>query len=142
MEDGVPFGEHDARLVLDAGTPRLYLMRLRDKDLTFDRITFHRKCTQCLGTLGDAPWFVAVSQPTMDVAKHPTAETMDAFCVPPGVFVKFNPGTWHAGPLFTNPHMDFYNLELSDTNVTDHNTWVFRKEGLKFEIAVDDTDLA
>ena len=30
----------------------------------------------------------------------------------------------------------------SDTNVTDHNTWVFRKEGLKFEIAVDGPDLA
>lgn len=54
----------------------------------------------------------------MDVAKHPTAETMDAFCVPPGVFVKFNPGTWHAGPLFTNPHMDFYNLELRCLTIT------------------------
>jgi len=35
--------------------------------------------------------------------------------------------TWHAGPLFKGtPHMDFYNLELSDTNVVDHNTHDFR----------------
>jgi hypothetical protein len=40
-----------------------------------------------------------------------------------GVFVKLERGTWHAGPLFVgSAHADFYNLELSDTNVVDHNT--------------------
>jgi len=77
---------------------------------------------------------MAVSRPTMDVADHPTAETMEVFRIPPGVFVKMDPGCWHAGPLFTEPHMDFYNLELSDTNVTDHNTWAFRDEGVRFEV--------
>ncbi|KAK9840368.1 hypothetical protein WJX74_008464 [Apatococcus lobatus] len=43
---------------------------------------------------------------------------------------------WHAGPLFEGPdHMDFYNLELSDTNVVDHNTHVYRKTNLKFEVS-------
>lgn len=31
--------------------------------------------------------------------------------------LKLNAGTWHAGPLFTQPVMDFFNLELADTNV-------------------------
>jgi hypothetical protein len=29
-------------------------------------------------------------------------------------------GTWHAGPLFEGAKASFFNLELSDTNVTDH----------------------
>jgi hypothetical protein len=29
-------------------------------------------------------------------------------------------GAWHAGPLFEAPEASFFNLELSDTNVTDH----------------------
>ena len=43
-----------------------------------------------------------------------------------GAFIKMHTGTWHAGPLFTSPsHIDFYNLELSDTNVTDHHNVFF-----------------
>ena len=45
-------------------------------------------------------------------------------------------GTWHAGPLFDNTdHMDFYNLELADTNVTDHNTHIYADhDGFVFEL--------
>lgn len=45
-------------------------------------------------------------------------------------------GTWHAGPLFSgHPHMDFYNLELSDTNVEDHNTHDYRRaQGTECEV--------
>ena len=45
-------------------------------------------------------------------------------------------GTWHAGPLFDNANeMDFYNLELADTNVVDHNTHVYKKtDNLNFEL--------
>ena len=40
-----------------------------------------------------------------------------AFKVPFGAFIKMHAGTWHAGPHFEDlKHMDFYNLELSDTN--------------------------
>lgn len=41
-----------------------------------------------------------------------------------------------AGPLFDGPQADFYNLELSDTNVTDHNTHDYTAaEGLAYEVA-------
>lgn len=40
-----------------------------------------------------------------------------------------------AGPLFDGAeHMDFYNLELKDTNVVDHNTHDYGKQGLAFEV--------
>ena len=130
-EDGVEFGPADAQLDLSQGTPRFYVMRLRDKDLSFDRITYHEKVTQCLGALGDKDWYMAVGEPTMDVAKYPKHDSTDralrVFRVPPGHFLKMHAGCWHAGPLF-EPHvefMDFYNLELADTNVVDHNTHVF-----------------
>lgn len=33
--------------------------------------------------------------------------------------------------------MDFYNLELADTNVTDHNTHDFKRvNGIEFEVVV------
>jgi hypothetical protein len=31
-------------------------------------------------------------------------------------FLRLHTGTWHAGPLFKADAVDFYNLELSDTN--------------------------
>ena len=52
----------------------------------------------------------------------PSAENMRAFRIPPGVYIKLHCGTWHAGPLFEAPEaLDFANLELADTNVTDFN---------------------
>ncbi|GJW74450.1 putative ureidoglycolate hydrolase [Tanacetum coccineum] len=33
-------------------------------------------------------------------------------------FMKLDMGTWHAGPLFESHGMDFYNLELSNTNLS------------------------
>ncbi len=46
--------------------------------------------------------------------------------IPPGVFVKLHEATWHAGPFFSDrQHMDFYNLELADTNIVDHHTHVY-----------------
>lgn len=45
------------------------------------------------------------------------------------------PAALPAGPLFDGPQADFYNLELSDTNVTDHNTHDFlAAEGLAYEV--------
>ena len=31
-------------------------------------------------------------------------------------------------------YMDFYNLELADTNVVDHNTHDYQEEGLVYEV--------
>lgn len=50
MDDGKEFDDQDAQLVLDQGAaPRFYIMRLPRRGLTFDRITYHAKVTQCLG---------------------------------------------------------------------------------------------
>jgi ureidoglycolate hydrolase len=145
-EDGVEFGPADAQLDLSQGTPRFYVMRLREKDLSFDRITYHEKVTQCLGALGDEDWYMAVGAPTMDVAKYPRHDSTKAeralrvFRVPPGHFLKMHAGCWHAGPLFPSSVdvMDFYNLELSDTNAVDHNTHVFSEVDKIVYDVVDD----
>ncbi|MGC9504642.1 ureidoglycolate lyase [Baaleninema sp.] len=132
-EDGKPFDETDARLELSQGTPRFYLMRLRDRGRRFDRITRHVRCTQCLGALGGKSWLIAVAPPSAE--SRPDIDRLAAFLVPGNCFLKLEMGTWHAGPYFEAERMDFYNLELSDTNLTDHFTHNFRdREGLEFEI--------
>lgn len=115
-------------------------MRLPKRHLGFDRITFHRNVTQCLGALApEKHWYLVVSEPTMDVNKYPSVDDLRAFKIPHGVFLKLKEGTWHAGPLFEDADfMDFYNLELADTNVTDHNTHVYSTEGLLFQVVGDE----
>ena len=53
---------------------------------------------------------------------HPDLESLKAFHIPGNCFIKLNVGTWHAGPLFDASALEFYSLELSDTNLTDHET--------------------
>ena len=138
---------------------RFYIMRIPRRGLTFDRITYHAKVTQCLGGLSLEPWYLAVAAPsgsvdrsisshavsmlmssqistlTPDYCRYPRAEDLQAFKIPHGKFVKLHAGTWHAGPLFQQPdQMDFYNLELKDTNVVDHNIHVYSKDGLLYEL--------
>jgi len=135
--DGKMYDKDDAQLVLDKGTPRFYIMRLPRRGLKFHRITYHAKCTQCLGVLNPiGRWFMAVAKPSGSVEAYPKLEDLTVFEIPHGVFVKMEPGTWHAGPLFfEHEFMDFYNLELNDTNVTDHNTHDYKKHsGTEFEL--------
>eukprot|EP01024_Parvocaulis_polyphysoides_P019815 TRINITY_DN19070_c2_g1_i3.p1 TRINITY_DN19070_c2_g1~~TRINITY_DN19070_c2_g1_i3.p1 ORF type:complete len:198 (-),score=12.97 TRINITY_DN19070_c2_g1_i3:199-735(-) len=110
-----------------------YVMRLPFKGLQFDRITHHAKVTQCLGSLNPPqPWYICVCEAGVE---KPTEDKIKAFKVPHGVFIKMEKGTWHAGPFFNQEEwMDFYNLELDDTNVVDHNTVVFSEEGYNFQI--------
>jgi hypothetical protein len=62
-------------------------------------------------------------------------ETINAFRIPGNCFIKLNRGTWHAGPYFEHAFVDFYNLELSDTNINDHFTCdLLDTYGLEFEI--------
>ena len=75
-------------------------------------------------------WYIAVAEAGTD----PSEMNMEAFEVPPGVFIKLNVGTWHAGPHFQCPQMDFYNLELADTNVIDHHNKNFDFENKQFII--------
>jgi ureidoglycolate lyase len=138
-EDGNPFGPNDAQLVLTNGTPRLYIMRLHERGLRAERITRHCRVTQCLAAMGGKAWLIAVAPPVApdDLAAMPDPATIRAFRIPGTLAIKLHRGTWHAGPFFTEPTIDFLNLELSDTNETDHvNCYLARDLGitLRFEV--------
>ena len=131
--DGNLFGNEDAQIVLNQGIPRFYIMRLHHKGRTFSRITRHVQCTQCLGSLEGKEWLIAVAAPS-DTAK-PDPAAIATFRIPGNCFIKLNLGTWHAGPYFDEDQIDFYNLELSDTNIADHDTCsLLDSYGLEFEI--------
>ena len=119
-QDGKLFDTEDAQLVLDRGIPRFYIMRLHRKGRKFHKITRHVQCTQCLGSLEGREWLMAVAPPTE--AAQPNLDQLAAFRIPGNCFVKLHLGTWHAGPYFDQNFVDFYNLELSDTNLNDHET--------------------
>ena len=118
--DGHPFGPEDAQLQLDAGIPRFYIMQLEQRELQFETITRHQRCTQCLGSLGGQSWLMAVAPPSLENA--PDLEQLKAFRIPGDCFIKMEVGTWHAGPYFESKQVSFYNLELSNTNIADHDT--------------------
>ena len=134
-EDGAEYdadSPFDAALDLSQGTPRFYIMKLPHRGDSFDRITYHAEVTQCLASTGvDArPWFIGVAAPTFTTAAGPDLERdVTVLRVPPGVILKMDKGTWHAGPLFEGDHASFFNLELHNTNVVDHNTFVYACEG-------------
>lgn len=118
--DGDRHGPEDAQLVLDRGTPRFYLMRLFNQGRQFHHITRHQQCTQCLGSLANQPWWIAVAPPSLE--NQPILSEIVAFHIPGDRFIKLEVGTWHSGPYFDEPFVDFYNLELTDTNIMDHQT--------------------
>ncbi|HIK46486.1 MAG TPA: ureidoglycolate lyase [Leptolyngbyaceae cyanobacterium M65_K2018_010] len=133
--DGTPFGPEDAQLQLEAGIPRFYLMTLRGRGTRFRTITRHRRCTQCLGALEGQDWLLGVAPP--GPADQPDPAAIQAFHIPGNCFIKLEVGTWHAGPYFSQATVSFYNLELSDTNLTDHQTCNLAQSfGLEFEISL------
>ncbi len=123
--DGKAYDATDAQLVLQNGIPRFYIMRLAHKGYKLHTLTRHVKCTQCLGSLGGKDWLIAVAPPTNTI--YPVLAEIAAFQIPGNCFIKLNVGTWHAGPYFDDQFIDFYNLELSDTNTNDHDTYNFTK---------------
>jgi ureidoglycolate hydrolase len=94
-------------------------MRLDKRGRKFHKITRHLQCTQCLGSLEGKDWLIAVCPPDNNV-NEPVLEEIAAFRIPGNCFIKLNEGTWHAGPYFEHEFVDFYNLELAETNVVDH----------------------
>jgi ureidoglycolate hydrolase len=67
-------------------------------------------------------------------ARH---QQIAAFRITGNCFIKLNAGTWHAGPLFEEEFIDFYNLELHDTNINDYEVYNLRKlYNLNFELTV------
>ena len=138
-EDGAPFGPADARLDLAQGTPRFYVMRLDARPLTFTRITRHLKVTQCLASVGGKPWLIAVAPPLEpdNAQAEPALDSIRAFVVPGNAAIKLHKSTWHAGPFFEGPELAFFNLELADTNVTDHhNSYLDRRFGVALRLTV------
>jgi ureidoglycolate hydrolase len=133
--DGKPYDADDAQLCLDRGTPRFYIMRLHQRGRKFSRITRHQQCTQCLGSLAGQEWLIAVAPP--GATAKPAIEDIMAFRVPGNCFIKLERGSWHAGPYFEQEAIEFYNLELSDTNITDHDTYdLSQGDGVEVEIVV------
>ncbi|KAL0740441.1 hypothetical protein Bca4012_081954 [Brassica carinata] len=145
--DNDHFGPNDAQLDLSRGIPRLCIMRLKDRSFGFSTITHHANVTQCLGSIGGHVWYLGVAKPSLiedvdgeRVGDYLESRSVDHLYSPPSVgevrvfrisgpkFVKLNRGTWHAGPLFGNGSMDFYNLELSNTNEVDFTTHSFKKK--------------
>lgn len=137
-EDGVPFGPHEAQLELTRGTPRFYIMKLKHRPLMFRQITRHCAVTQCLAAVGGADWLIAVAAPgdADDPDAEPTPDGIVAFRVPGDVGIKLHRGTWHAGPFFEPETVAFFNLELADTNIVDHdNCDLAARYGTVMEIA-------
>lgn len=120
---------------------RFYIMQLENRPLKFSTITHHASVTQCLGSVGGHVWYLGVAKPSIVDDSEEVKEGEKSgrnivrsrcghFYVPPAVegvrvfrvagfkFLKLNRGTWHAGPLFIADAMGFYNLELSNTNVS------------------------
>ena len=111
---------------------RLYIMHIENRPLKFSSITHHANVTQCLGSIGGQTWYLGVAKPSIvvddsadDSVKSPSGhsytpprvEDVRVFRVTGPKFLKLNRGTWHAGPIFKEKAQDFYNLELSNTNV-------------------------
>lgn len=138
--DGAPLPGHEAEgLDLGQGRPRFYVMRLDGRGLAFRAITRHRRVTQCLASTRGQDWYLGVAPPDGlgDPAAKPALDDIVAFKVPGGVAIKLHAGTWHAGPFFQGAVMDFFNLELADTNEVDHHTVALDREyGTGFEFAV------
>lgn len=132
-QDGKSNDETEAQLDLTQGQPRFYIMQLQRRGRQFHRITRHQLCTQCLGSLEGKTWLLAVAPPSED--SKPNTQQLKAFQIPGNCFVKLHKGTWHAGPYFDDDVINFYNLELTDTNEVDHFSYDFlEQENLIWEI--------
>jgi ureidoglycolate lyase len=137
--DGKDFDADDAQLELSRGIPRFYIMSLSHRALSFRVITRHLAVTQVLASVGGQPWLIAVAPPQDpdDPAKMPDPAAITAFRVPGTLAIKLHRSTWHAGPFFEAEQVDFFNLELRDTNQTDHfSCQLDRTYGLEFRFAV------
>jgi ureidoglycolate lyase len=140
IEDGAAFGERDARLELQRGKPRFYVMRLHARPLGFRTITRHMQVTQCLASVGGASWMIAVAPPHLpdDASAKPDPEAIRVFAVPGDVAIQLHRSTWHAGPFFHGEFASFFNLEMSDTNEVDHHRCDLQEVfGIVFSIRAD-----
>lgn len=133
--DGKSFSTDELQLEISRGTPRYYIFRKEERTLNFHKITYHKQVTQCLASVQNSPWYIVVARANFRVDLPPSLADLVAFKVNGGTIVKLNMGTWHAGPFFQDiDSMDFFSLELSDTNIIDHNTYDYSPLNISFEI--------
>ena len=121
VDDMTPHSISDAELIFNGANLRYYVMRLRRRPAMLGSMTRHTQATQCLSSADAQPWWLAVAPAKLasDQLDHITVQLVN---VQPGEAVKLHQGTWHAGPFFLSPTALFFNLELSDTNLIDHNS--------------------
>ena len=119
--DGAPMPDVDRALDLSGGRPRFYIMALTNRGLLVSSLNRHGAATQVLASANGESWLLAVAPPD-DAATAPDPEAIRAFTIPGGFGVLLHRGTWHAGPYFEPAAMNFFNLELDDTNEVDHFT--------------------
>ena len=133
--DGKLFGPDEAQLELGRGTPRFYILDLKHREMEFRHITRHIAVTQCLAAVGGKPWVIAVAPP--DDPDNPDAKPdpakIRAFRIEGHQAIMLGRSTWHAGPFFGLPALSFFNLELADTNQTDHHNCLLDRDfGLRY----------
>jgi ureidoglycolate hydrolase len=121
VDDMTPHSISDAELIFNGSNLRYYVMRLRRRPAMLGSMTRHIHATQCLSSADAQPWWLAVASAKLasEQLNHITVQLVN---VQPGEAVKLHQGTWHAGPFFLTPTALFFNLELSDTNISDHNS--------------------
>ena len=113
----------EPNLILANGTPRLWIMRLKN-GLTFSKLARHRRVTQCLGALQGKEWFIAVAPPNeLADGTCPELVRMAAFKIPGDCIIKLHVATWHAGPHSLHDECLFFNLENLDTNKRDFDAY-------------------
>ena len=80
-----------------------------------------------LGSADAQPWWLAVAAAKVQ-SEQLDHSTVKLVKIESGEAVKLHQGTWHAGPFFVAPTALFFNLELSDTNLIDHNSQPLKKK--------------
>ncbi len=117
-----PFSEDlDLNLDIKRGEPRLYIMQLEEHGLSFNKISRHINCSQCLGSMDNKNWILAVCPPNNDLSS-PDLSKIEAFEIPSNCIIKIEAGTWHEGPYFIHKLVNFLNLEHTDTILNDYFT--------------------
>lgn len=121
MDDMQPPDEKDPDLRFGPGKLRYFVMRLPYRPLSIKTMTRHLQSTQCLSSAEGLPFWMLLAPPHI---KGPTLDATAAWLlkVMPGEGLKLHIGTWHAGPYFPAKSALFFNLELADTYIKDHET--------------------
>ena len=130
-----PHSSCDAELKFNGDNLRYYVMRLHRRAAVLGSMTRHIQATQCLGSADAQPWWLAVATAKLQ-SEQLDHSTVQLVKVQPGEAVKLHQGTWHAGPFFLATTALFFNLELSDTNLVDHNSQPLNQK-LKLQLSYE-----